>query len=83
MKLDKVTFYTLIAQAALSVVLVAGFFLSLAFAWFSNVEIPPERLRVIDTMNGSLGAAFIAVVSYWFARQRNAVAEAPPTDTQP
>lgn len=72
MKTDVVA---MVAQLVLSVLLFVGFFVALYVAWFSPVKIDPDRLRIIDTMVGVLGAAFIAVVSFWFARQRNAVAE--------
>jgi protein-S-isoprenylcysteine O-methyltransferase Ste14 len=69
---DKVT---MVAQIVLSVLLFLGFFLALYFAWFSNAEISDQRLRIIDTMVGVLGTTFAMVISFWFARQRNAVKE--------
>ena len=72
--IDKIT---MIAQLTLSVLLFLGFFVALYLAWFSNVTISAERLRVVDTMVGVLGTAFAMVISFWFARQRNAVKEEP------
>lgn len=66
---------TLVAQLMLSVLLIVGFFGALYIAWFSHSAVSPERLRVIDTMVGALGSMVMAVVTYWFARQRNAVAK--------
>lgn len=73
-KSDRVTMG---AQIVLSVLLFIGFFLALYIAWFSDVKIEDGRLRIIDTMVGVLGATFTMIVSFWFARQRNAVKEAP------
>lgn len=66
---------TLIAQLSLSYLLIGGFGWALHLAWFAQIDIAPERLRIIDTMVGSLGTMVMAVVTYWFARQRNAVAK--------
>jgi arginine exporter protein ArgO len=65
---------TMIAQIVLSILLFIGFHVALYLAWFSPHEIDPERLRIIDTMVGVLGAAFTMTIAFWFARQRNAVA---------
>jgi hypothetical protein len=72
MKQDTVT---MLAQLTLSLLLFMGFFVALYVAWFSPVKVEADRLRVIDTMVGVLGATFTMVVGFWFARQRNAVAE--------
>lgn len=73
---DKVTMG---AQIVLSILLFIGFHVALYLAWFSPHQIDPERLRIIDTMVGVLGAAFTMTIAFWFARQRNAVVapEAP------
>jgi arginine exporter protein ArgO len=71
---DKVT---MVAQLMLSVLLFVGFFVALYMAWFSPHTIDPSRLRIIDTMVGVLGTTFAMVISFWFARQRNAVKEVP------
>jgi hypothetical protein len=68
---------TLVAQLFLTALLFVGFHVALYLAWFSPHTLEPERYRVIDTMVGVLGATFTMVVSFWFARQRNAVKEAP------
>ena len=73
MGIDRIT---AIAQLTLSIILVTGFFGALYIAWFSSSSIEPERLRIIDTMVGALGTMVMAVVTYWFARQRNAVTDA-------
>ena len=70
---DKVTMG---AQILLSMLLFIGFFVALYMAWFSPVQISAERLRIVDTMVGVLGATFTMVIGFWFARQRNAVAQA-------
>lgn len=74
---DKVTMG---AQIVLSILLFIGFFVALYVAWFSPHKIDPDRLRVIDTMVGVLGTTFAMVISFWFARQRNAVAAPEPHD---
>lgn len=66
---------TVIAQLALSAVLIIGFFGALYVAWFSNSGIPADNLRIIDTMVGTLAGMTSSVIAYWFARQRNAVAD--------
>ena len=68
---------TLVAQLILSILLFGAFGWALYLAWYASGEIQAERLRIIDTMVGSLGTMVMAVVTYWFARQRNAVAEKP------
>lgn len=68
---------TLTAQLVLSLVLILGFFGALYIAWFSDSAIADARLRIIDTMVGALGTMVMAVVTYWFARQRNASADKP------
>lgn len=65
----------MVAQLVLSVLLFVGFFLAMYFAWFSDTKITIERLRLLDTMVGVLGTTFTMVISFWFARQRNSVAE--------
>jgi ABC-type sulfate transport system permease component len=68
---------TMVAQVMLTALLFVGFHVALYLAWFSPHTLEPERYRVIDTMVGVLGATFTMVVSFWFARQRNAVKEVP------
>lgn len=65
---------TLIAQLVLSLLVFSSFDIALYMAWFAQGEIPAERLRIVDTMVGSLGTLLTVVGAYWFARQRNAIA---------
>lgn len=69
---------TLVAQFLLTMVLFAGFFIAFYIAWFSSVVIDDGRLRIIDTMVGSLGTMTAMAAAYWFARQRNASADPDP-----
>lgn len=62
---------TAIAQAVLTLILVLGFFAGIYLAWFADVEISPERLRIVDTMNGVAGSLAMMAAGFWLQRQRN------------
>ena len=65
---------TAIMQFALTIVFVVGFFAVTFVVTLGRAKIDPNLLRIADTLFGGLLAILTQQSSYWFARQRNAVA---------
>ncbi len=71
------------AAPALSVVIVLGFFGSIAGLLFAPVVINPNTSAMLNVLIGGLGAAFIAVTNYWLgssagsARKTELLAQTP------
>lgn len=72
MSLDRVT---IIAQLAITVLVVLGFFAMLGLVTLGRAKLDPAQIRLADTMVGVLGTILTQIVAYWFARQRNAIAQ--------
>jgi hypothetical protein len=68
---------TAVMQFALSVVFSIGFFAVAFVVLFGRASIPPDQLRLADTLFGVLGAVLAQQSSYWFARQRGQTREPP------
>ncbi|MCW5568773.1 MAG: hypothetical protein KIS84_11160 [Dokdonella sp.] len=66
---------TIVAQLAITVLVVLGFFGMLALVTLGRAKLDPAQIRLADTMVGVLGTILTQIVAYWFARQRNAVAQ--------
>lgn len=64
-------------QLSLTVLFTLGFFGVTFVVVFGRAAIDPELLRIADTLFGGLLTILMQQSSYWFARQRNAVAEPP------
>lgn len=62
-------------QLALTVLFSLGFFGVTAVVLFGRAEIAPDLLRIADTLFGGMLAILTQQSAYWFARQRNAVAQ--------
>jgi hypothetical protein len=67
---------TLVAQLAITLIVVVGFFVMLGIVTMGRASIPTDQMRLADTLFGALCAVLVQIASYWFARQRNAVADA-------
>lgn len=76
MSLDRIT---IVAQLAITVLVVLGFFAMLGLVTLGRATLDPAQIRLADTMVGVLGTILTQIVAYWFARQRNAVAQQEPT----
>lgn len=77
MSLDRIT---IVAQLAITVLVVLGFFSMLGLVTLGRATLDPAQIRLADTMVGVLGTILTQIVAYWFARQRNAVAQPDDTD---
>lgn len=64
---DRLTAY---AQIALTILYAFGFFFTAAVVMFGRASVPPEQLRLLDTLFGALTAILTQQSAYWFARQR-------------
>lgn len=64
-------------QLGLTVLFTVGFFGVTFVVVFGRAMIEPDLLRIADTLFGGLLTILMQQSSYWFARQRNAVAEPP------
>lgn len=69
------------AQVVLSVVFCGGYFLILYLFISGHVKPPSDYKEMIMTLIGVLTAGVGQVLSFWFARQREATT--PPTATSP
>lgn len=57
-------------QFLLSLLFTTGYFATLAIVLFGRAEIPPEQIRLLDTLFGVLSAVLVQQSGYWFSRQR-------------
>lgn len=75
-----------LAPILLAILIVSGYFLALVFVL--TQPILKESERVVDMMLGTLTAAFILVLNYFYgtnansARKTDLIAKAGPVDTQ-
>ena len=68
---------TAIMQFALTIVFTVGFFAVAFIVTLGRAKIDPELIRLADTLFGGMLAILTQQSAYWFARQRNAVADTP------
>jgi hypothetical protein len=66
---------TAVMQFALTIVFTVGFFAVAFIVTLGRAEIAPELIRLADTLFGGMLAILTQQSAYWFARQRNAVAQ--------
>ena len=62
-------------QLFLTVLFTAGFFVVTFVVILGRAAIQPEMIRLADTLFGGMLAVLVQQSGYWFARQRNAVAQ--------
>jgi hypothetical protein len=60
------------AQFLLTGTLFIGFFAVLGLVTLGRASLPPEQVRLMDTLCGVLGTLCTQAAAYWFARQRSA-----------
>ena len=66
---------TAVMQFTLTIVFTAGFFAVAFIVTLGRAQIDPELIRLADTLFGGMLAILTQQSAYWFARQRNAVAQ--------
>jgi len=66
---------TAVMQFALTIVFTVGFFAVAFIVTLGRAQIDPELIRLADTLFGGMLAILTQQSAYWFARQRNAVAQ--------
>lgn len=62
-------------QLFLTVLFTVGFFIVTMVVVLGRAQIGPDLIRLADTLFGGMLAILVQQSGYWFARQRNAVAE--------
>lgn len=69
---------TAVMQFALTVIFLAGYFTIVAVVMLGRATLPAEHIRIAELLLVALTTILPQIVSYWFARQRNAIAEPQP-----
>lgn len=65
---------TIIIQAALTAIFLAGYFGIVAIVILGRATLPAEQVRLAELLLVALTTILPQITGYWFARQRNAVA---------
>lgn len=58
-------------QFLLSLLFTVGFFAVMILVMFGRADIPPEQIRLADTLFGVLSAVLVQQSGYWFSRHRS------------
>lgn len=65
---------TMLIQAALTGAFLVGYFGIVGIVLLGRATLPAEQIRLAELLLVALTTILPQIISYWFARQRNAVA---------
>lgn len=62
--------FTCWIQGTLSFAYIGGYFAALFMTQLGYIQVPPDFKDAFNTLLGALTSGVIAIISYWFSRQR-------------
>lgn len=65
-------------QFTLTVIFLVGYFVIVGVVLLGRATLPVEQIRIAELLLVALTTILPQVISYWFARQRSAVAQQEP-----